>query len=413
MSIERSPVATLKATFTKMEAVDENENQLGAASSNVGEPEWVPQEYDKLVHQMRKAGLIQDNPIGRSKILKNSFKGEDFVQWIMQKRKLRRGEALSAGQKVVERYFSTDSINSNFSSDRYYQLPEEDQSLPLNASTHVSSKNSCRRPTSSSVSEFNATLCTIIQPIFDQILSENRRCIYYDLLEENQGFQEYLFFIRNAAYLDVERASSLEKLAWFVNLHNMMVLHIIYKYGLATNIWQRRKYQNSLYYQIGKYTYSLQSIFNGILRGNKKGMDMLWEPFGAEDPRKEFSIKDGEPLVHFAINNCAQSCPPLKAYSTEKVFNEMKDNARNCIQSEDFLQIDRKKKLIALARLFKWYAWDFGNSQEDIIQWICDLFPDKLECKKSLMDMFLDGQYSISYLSTNSETNLIHGRNNK
>uniref|UniRef100_A0A915DF26 DUF547 domain-containing protein n=1 Tax=Ditylenchus dipsaci TaxID=166011 RepID=A0A915DF26_9BILA len=127
-----------------MEAVDENENQLGAASSNVGEPEWVPQEYDKLVHQMRKAGLIQDNPIGRSKILKNSFKGEDFVQWIMQKRKLRRGEALSAGQKVVERYFSTDSINSNFSSDRYYQLPEEDQSLPLNASTHVSSRNSCR-----------------------------------------------------------------------------------------------------------------------------------------------------------------------------------------------------------------------------------------------------------------------------
>uniref|UniRef100_A0A915DCV5 DUF547 domain-containing protein n=1 Tax=Ditylenchus dipsaci TaxID=166011 RepID=A0A915DCV5_9BILA len=247
-----------------------------------------------------------------------------------------------------------------------------------------------------------------------------------------QGFQEYLFFIRNAAYLDVERASSPKKLALFVNLHNMMVLHIIYKYGLATNIWQRRKYQNSLYYQIGKYTYSLQSIFNGILRGNKKrngyAMGAFWS--GRSQKRShlqcdqrvkskeikyndKFSIKDGEPLVHFAINNCAQSCPPLKAYSTEKVFNEMKDNARNCIQSEDFLQIDRKKKLIALARLFKWYAWDFGNSQEDIIQWICDLFPDKLECKKSLMDMFLDGQYSISYLSTNSETNLIHGRNNK
>jgi hypothetical protein len=47
------------------------------------------------------------------------------------------------------------------------------------------------------------------------------------------------------------------------------------------------KYLYSTYYTIGGHLYSLQSIFNGILRGNRKGLGMLWKPFGEQDLRKD------------------------------------------------------------------------------------------------------------------------------
>lgn len=47
------------------------------------------------------------------------------------------------------------------------------------------------------------------------------------------------------------------------------------------------QYLYSTYYTIGSHLYSLQSIFNGILRGNRIGIGMLWKAFGEQDYRKE------------------------------------------------------------------------------------------------------------------------------
>jgi hypothetical protein len=47
------------------------------------------------------------------------------------------------------------------------------------------------------------------------------------------------------------------------------------------------QYLYSTYYTIGGHLYSLQSIFNGLLRGNRKGLGMLWAPFGDQDLRRE------------------------------------------------------------------------------------------------------------------------------
>uniref|UniRef100_A0A914BVC2 DUF547 domain-containing protein n=1 Tax=Acrobeloides nanus TaxID=290746 RepID=A0A914BVC2_9BILA len=97
----------------------------------------------------------------------------------------------------------------------------------------------------------------------------------------------------------------------------MMLVHINYEFGTPATIWHKKKYMLSTYYMIGGHLYSLYSIFNGILRGNRKGIGMLWEPFGKEDRRLPLAIEGGEPLVHFAINNYNTSTAPIRTYSIQ------------------------------------------------------------------------------------------------
>uniref|UniRef100_A0A914PGR3 DUF547 domain-containing protein n=1 Tax=Panagrolaimus davidi TaxID=227884 RepID=A0A914PGR3_9BILA len=123
--------------------------------------------------------------------------------------------------------------------------------------------------------------------------------------------------MREALNLNIEKATLESRLAFFTNCYNMQLIHITYKCGLPTTIWQRRRYLYSIYYQIGEHLYSLQSIFNGILRGNQKGYGMLWKPFGKQDQRRPYIIPYGEPLIHFAINTFNMSTPAILAYSTK------------------------------------------------------------------------------------------------
>ena len=43
---------------------------------------------------------------------------------------------------------------------------------------------------------------------------------------------------------------------------------------------------------------------------------MLRRPFRKGDPRLEVTLKEPEPLVHFALVCGATSCPPIRTYST-------------------------------------------------------------------------------------------------
>jgi len=121
----------------------------GTSSAYAALLDWLPSDYDKLVYVMRKAGLIRDHRLpGSGRILRNAFKGDDFVSWLIKERHARRSEALEVGQEVVERFFSRQSIGSKrivgeglrvvkevvFNSEEYYQLgADEDPLQPLNA----------------------------------------------------------------------------------------------------------------------------------------------------------------------------------------------------------------------------------------------------------------------------------------
>lgn len=76
-----------------------------------------------------------------------------------------------------------------------------------------------------------------------------------------------------------------EKLAFFINLYNMMAIHAILVWGHPSGPMERRKLFGEFKYVIGGCTYSLSAIHNGILRSNQRPPYNLIKPFGVNDKR--------------------------------------------------------------------------------------------------------------------------------
>jgi len=83
-----------------------------------------------------------------------------------------------------------------------------------------------------------------------------------------------------------------EKLAFFINLYNMMAIHALVTCGVPAGPLDRRKFFGDFKYVIGGRAYSLSAIQNGILRGNQRPPYNIAKPFGQKDQRSKVNKSD-------------------------------------------------------------------------------------------------------------------------
>ena len=92
--------------------------------------------------------------------------------------------------------------------------------------------------------------------------------------------------------MDIDDLSREEKLAFFINLYNMMAIHALVTCGVPAGPLDRRKFFGDFKYVIGGCAYSLSAIQNGILRGNQRPPYNIAKPFGQKDQRSKVNKSD-------------------------------------------------------------------------------------------------------------------------
>lgn len=97
----------------------------------------------------------------------------------------------------------------------------------------------------------------------------------------------YIRTIEELQRVETDDLSREEKLAFFINLYNMMVIHALVTCGHPAGPLDRRKFFGDFKYIIGGCAYSLSAIQNGILRGNQRPPYNLAKPFGQRDQRSK------------------------------------------------------------------------------------------------------------------------------
>ncbi|RXN01195.1 hypothetical protein EOD39_7597 [Acipenser ruthenus] len=140
-------------------------------------------------------------------------------------------------------------------------------------------------------------------------------------MAKSQTFEKYCELAIQLQHVELEIMSREEKLSFFINIYNTLVIHRHMKMGSPKNMWQ--SFFNYVSYLIGKAVFTLQDIENRILRGNRKGVAQLIRPFSKGDPRLQIALPDAEPLIHFALNCGAKGCPPIKTYTAKWILNHM------------------------------------------------------------------------------------------
>ncbi|XP_070832553.1 uncharacterized protein [Chaetodon trifascialis] len=273
-------------------------------------------------------------------------------------------------------------------------LPEENQSEDVAAEAD-------------GAAELSLLLREMILKLFSEHLSADGKSVDYKGMSLNPAFERYSELAIQLQRVELLSLSREEKLAFFINIYNALVIHGNLRLGAPTNMWQRYRFFNYVSYLIGGEVFTLQDIENGVLRGNRKGVAQLLRPFSKTDPRLQVALPDPEPLIHFALNCGAKGCPPIKTYTPQDIDSQLRTAAEAFLENDDGCVVDSGKREVRLSQIFKWYKDDFGGTDEKLLNWVVEHMSDSPK-KTSLQGVLSAGKTKVRFLPYDWSTNSTH-----
>ncbi|XP_061735903.1 uncharacterized protein zgc:152951 isoform X1 [Nerophis ophidion] len=360
-----------------------------------------------LVGDLKDSDVIGTHRRGLT-FYKKSFSRDQLLTWLHKNKAMDKAAAADVGQKLlVNKYMvvvrdcgQTDAAFEASSADTLYRLLEDDPSSALNAGQTASCSPIA-------AAELSLLLRDLILKLFSDHLSADGKSVDYKGMSASPAFERYCELAIQLQRVELLSLSREEKLAFFINVYNALVIHGYLRLGAPTNMWQRYRFFNYVSYLIGGEVFTLQDIENGVLRGNRKGVAQLRRPFSKTDPRLQVALPDAEPLIHFALNCGAKGCPPIKTYTPQDIDSELRTAAEAFLENDDACMVDSGKKEVHLSQIFKWYKADFGGTDEKLLKWVLAHMSDSPK-KTSLQGVISAGKTKVSFLPYDWSSNSSH-----
>ncbi len=201
--------------------------------------------------------------------------------------------------------------------------------------------------------------------------------VAYERMAQSGIYQDYLNLSRHLKAMDLTGlARREERIAFWVNLYNVTVIHGVIALGLKDSVKEVRNFFRRVAYQIGGHRFTPDDMEHGILRGNRRPPYWPFRPFGRRDPRRRFLVEPMEPRIHFTLVCGASSCPFIDVYTAENLEQELAIAATHFLNTGGAV-LDRPRGRLNLSRIFKWYARDFGATQAERLRFLAPYLEDE------------------------------------
>ncbi|XP_052481576.1 uncharacterized protein LOC105763314 isoform X1 [Gossypium raimondii] len=202
------------------------------------------------------------------------------------------------------------------------------------------------------------------------------------LAEVENLLQNFRSLICKLEEVDPRKLRHEEKLAFWINIHNSLVMHAFLAYGIPQNNVKRFFLLLRAAYNIGGHTISADTIQSSIL-GCRMPRPGQWlrllisarTKFKAGDRRQAYAIEHPEPLLHFALGSGNHSDPAVRAYTPKNVIQELETAKQEYIRATFGVRKDLK---ILLPKLLESFAKDSSLCQAGIIEMVRQSLPESL-----------------------------------
>jgi hypothetical protein len=225
-------------------------------------------------------------------------------------------------------------------------------------------------PSEQPAEDLSATLRQAIGDLQAQFFDLEAGRVNYRAMKGSPGYEAYL---QKAGLLRSYDLSQLkerqEKLAFWINLYNTMVIHGVIDWDIRESVKEKRGFFTCLKYDIGGHLFSLSDIEHGILRDNSRPPYGIFRPFRRGDPRLTFAVTPMDPRVHFTLVCGSRSCPPIGFYASEEVEEQLELATASFINSPE-VEIIPPENLLRISQIFRWYRRDFGKNHGVIVQFL-------------------------------------------
>ncbi len=175
---------------------------------------------------------------------------------------------------------------------------------------------------------------------------------YGQLLRHRNVMEDYLVVSARVPRPQFDQWQNPQRMAFLLNIYNATTLKLLADHYPLKSIKDISTFPP---------VWKLKVV---RLFGNKYSLDDLEHGM----IRKQFK----SPQIHFALVCGARSCPPLRKepYTARRLETQFSEQAQAFLRDADKNRVDRDAKIIHLSPLFKWYAEDFGRTEEDLVRFI-------------------------------------------
>jgi hypothetical protein len=186
----------------------------------------------------------------------------------------------------------------------------------------------------------------------------------YRRLHDSPAYADYWATLtpQLQAYDPARLATRGERLAFWINLYNALVIDAVIAYEVRESVasqWAGLAFFRTAAYAVDGIRCSLEDIEHGILRANRGNPFLPGPQFAPDDPRLAWAVDPPDPRIHFALNCASRSCPPIGVYSAEQVEAQLELATRSFVDAD--VTIDPERGMIHLSSIFSWYRDDFGG----------------------------------------------------
>lgn len=223
--------------------------------------------------------------------------------------------------------------------------------------------------------EFSGPYSTMIE--ISWICGDPQKLCHVKSLLEN-----FRLLISRLEEVDLRKLKYEEKLAFWINIHNSLVMHTYLAYGVPKNNVKRSFLLLKSAYNIGGHTISVDTIQSCIL-GCRMPRPRQWlrlllssrTKFKTGDERQAYIIDRPEPLLHFALCSGSHSDPAVRVYTPKRVFQELESAKDEYILATFGVGKDQK---ILLPKIIESFAKDSGLCSSGLMEMILKSLPESL-----------------------------------
>ncbi|KAJ9669917.1 hypothetical protein PVL29_026467 [Vitis rotundifolia] len=194
--------------------------------------------------------------------------------------------------------------------------------------------------------------------------------------------QNFRSLICRLEEVDLRKMKHEEKIAFWINIHNALVMHAFLAYGIPQTNVKRVFLLLKAAYNVGGQTISADTIQNSIL-GCRISRPGQWlrlllsskTKFKTGDERQVYAIEHPEPLLHFALCSGSHSDPAVRVYTPKRVLQELESAKEEYIRATFGVRKDHK---ILLPKVVESFAKDSGLCPAGVMEMIQQSLPESL-----------------------------------
>jgi len=298
-------------------------------------------------------------PIGkhtkRFKSYRNSFSGKDLVTWISNHYNWDRTKAIEKGQTILmnrQVFYNLSTLHKSLHDKRtqYYRFRLMDNVQNFQVLNDVkNSYDTMNDPVKLSEELAEMAINLLMIPHTEQDFSSIRR---------NKMFFKFWLKTCNLQRVQMNKMSNKEKLVFFVNLHNVLVVHnSILNDPPRSKLDLKQSLTKS--YRISNFLYSLQLI-RLIFSGSVPDESLL--------PNEDFQINQRNPMVHFCLITATDHSPTLRSYSLAD-FDEMATQQAKQYLT-DHMETRREFSQVWIPRMLGEHYKEFANSPREMLEFL-------------------------------------------